>query len=216
MFFPFAQLPHWQGTAAQIQEEFDEIIAEVYGLVDFDVDGVVFEVTDVTVKQHMGATRHHHRWQIAFKTNAESAVVKVLRVIPQTSRSGRVNPVAELEPTKLSGALISRATAHHYGMVKALGIGKNTLIELTRSGLVIPKIERVIKAQPPQIPEFCPSCGSHLVWDSEYLYCLNKSQCPAQIENTMEHFFRTLANVDRFGLRGLSVNFAGTDGYGLR
>lgn len=212
VFFPFAQLPYWQGTAAQIKEQFDDIVAEVYERVDFDVDGVVFEVTDATVKRYMGATRHHHRWQIAFKTNAESAVVKVLRVIPQTSRSGRVNPVAELEPTKLSGALISRATAHHYGMVKSLGIGKGTLIELTRSGLVIPKIERVIKAQPPQIPEQCPSCGSHLVWDSEYLYCLNKSKCPAQIENTMEHFLRTLANVDGFGQKTIEkLHAAGID-----
>ena len=199
VFFPFAQLPYWQGFADQIRNDFADIVAKVYELVDFDVDGVVFEVTDETLKQFMGATRHHHRWQIAYKTNAETAVVKVLRVIPQTSRSGRVNPVAELEPTRLSGALISRATAHHYGMVKALGIGEGTLIELTRSGLVIPKIERVIKSQPPQIPDHCPSCGSRLVWDSDYLYCLNKSQCPAQIENTMEHFFRTLANVDGFG-----------------
>jgi len=123
----------------------------------------------------------------------------VLKVTPQTSRSGRVNPVAELTPTKLSGAVISRATAHHYGMVKELGIGEGTLIELTRSGLVIPKIERVIIPKEPQIPEYCPSCGSELVWDSDYLYCLNTTKCPAQIENTIEHFFKTLANVDGFG-----------------
>ena len=120
---------------------------------------------------------------------------------PQTSRSGRVNPVAELEPTRLSGAMISRATAHHYGMVKEQGIGEGTLIELTRSGMVIPKIERVITPQSPQIPEHCPSCGSVLVWDSDYLYCLNTTQCPAQIENTIEHFFRTLANNDGFGAK---------------
>lgn len=212
VFFPFAQLPYWQGTATHILADFKDIVTQVYELVDFDVDGVVFEVTDSTIKQHMGATRRHHRWQIAFKTNAESAIVKVIRVIPQTSRSGRVNPVAELEPTKLSGALISRATAHHYGMVKTLGIGENTLIELTRSGLVIPKIERVIKAQPPQIPQNCPSCGSQLVWDSDYLYCLNTSQCQAQIENTMEHFFRTLANVDGFGQKTIEkLHAAGID-----
>ncbi|MDA1343854.1 MAG: DNA ligase, partial [Proteobacteria bacterium] len=148
---------------------------------------------------HLGATRHHHRWQIAYKSNAETAQVIVLKVTPQTSRSGRVNPVAELEPTRLSGAMISRTTAHHYGMVKEQGIGVGTLIELTRSGMVIPKIERVITPQPPQIPDHCPSCGSTLVWGSDYLYCLNTSQCPAQIENTIEHFFRTLANNDGFG-----------------
>jgi DNA ligase (NAD+) len=200
VFFPFSQLPSWQGSADEMLADFDQVIETVYKLVDYDVDGVVFElVGNEQIKKYLGATRHHHRWQIAYKNNIETAEVTVLKVTPQTSRSGRVNPVAELTPTKLSGAMISRATAHHYGMVKKLGIGAGTLIELTRSGLVIPKIERVIIPATPQIPEHCPSCGSELVWDSDYLYCLNTTKCPAQIENTIEHFFRTLANVDGFG-----------------
>jgi len=200
VFFPFSQLPAWQGTAAEVLADFEHVIETVYKLVDYDVDGVVFElIGNERIKKYLGATRHHHRWQIAYKNNVETAEVIVLKVTPQTSRSGRVNPVAELTPTKLSGAMISRATAHHYGMVKKLGIGSGTLIELTRSGLVIPKIERVIIPAAPQIPEHCPSCGSELVWDSDYLYCLNTTKCPAQIENTIEHFFRTLANVDGFG-----------------
>lgn len=200
VFFPFSQLPAWQGSAAEMLVDFDHVIKSVYALVDYDVDGVVFElVGNEQIKKHLGATRHHHRWQIAYKNNVETAEVIVQKVTPQTSRSGRVNPVAELTPTKLSGAMISRATAHHYGMVRELGIGVGTLIELTRSGLVIPKIERVIIPKEPQIPDYCPSCGSELVWDSDYLYCLNTTKCPAQIENTIEHFFRTLANIDGFG-----------------
>lgn len=199
VFYPFSKLPDWTGTAKEVLADFDNIIETVPTLVDFDVDGVVFEVTDPAIKRFMGATRHHHRWQIAYKNNVETAIVKVLRVIPQTSRSGRVNPVAELEPTKLSGAIISRATAHHYGMVRELGIGEGTVIELTRSGQVIPKIERVITPRQPQIPGNCPSCGAELIWDSDFLYCPNTTQCPAQIENSIEHFFRTLANIDGFG-----------------
>lgn len=199
VFFPFAQLPDWRGSAKDILKHFDHIIDEMPAKVDFDVDGVIFEATDARIKKHMGATRHHHRWQIAYKSNVETAEVKILRVTPQTSRSGRVNPVAELEPTRLSGALISRATAHHYKMVREMGIGAGTVIELTRSGEVIPKIERVITPQTPQIPDTCPSCGTELVWDGDYLYCPNTVQCPAQIENTIEHFFRTLRNVDGFG-----------------
>ncbi|MGR8979728.1 MAG: helix-hairpin-helix domain-containing protein [Gammaproteobacteria bacterium] len=199
VFYPFAALPYWKGTAKELSDNFDKIVEKMLTATDYDVDGVIFEVTDSAIKRFMGATRHHHRWQIAYKENVETAIVKILRVTPQTSRSGRVNPVAELEPTKLSGAVISRATAHHYGMVREMGIGPGTVIELTRSGLVIPKIERVIKPSDPQIPDSCPSCGSELFWDNEYLLCPNTAQCPAQIENTIEHFFRTLANVDGFG-----------------
>lgn len=199
VFYPFAALPDWKGTAKELSGNFDKIVEKMLKQIDYDVDGVIFEATDETLKQFMGSTRHHHRWQIAYKENVETAIVKILQVIPQTSRSGRVNPVAELEPTKLSGAVISRATAHHYGMVKEMGIGPGTIIELTRSGLVIPKIERVITPSAPQIPDTCPSCGSELFWDNDYLLCPNTTQCPAQIENTIEHFFRTLANVDGFG-----------------
>lgn len=199
VFFPFSQLPDWQGHAGEVLADFSGIVEEVRTRVDYDVDGVVFEVMDDALRQYLGSTRHHHRWQIAYKSNIETAEVKVLNVIPQTSRSGRVNPVVELEPTKLSGAVISRATAHHYGMVREQGIGPGTVIELTRSGLVIPKIERVIIPQSPQIPDSCPSCDTELIWDSDYLYCPNTSRCPAQIENSIEHFFSTLANVDGFG-----------------
>ncbi len=199
VFFPFSQLPAWTGTASELMADFDNIVAGVRDKVDYDVDGVVLEAADSRLKQAMGATRHHHRWQIAFKNNVAAVQVRVVQVIAQTSRSGRVNPVVELEPVRLSGALISRATAHHYGMVKELGIGPGTLIELTRSGLVIPKIERVIKPTLAQIPENCPSCATPLFCDSDYLYCPNNTHCPAQIEHTIEHFFKTLGNVDGFG-----------------
>lgn len=212
VFFPFAQLPTWQGLAAELKQNFEQIINQALESVPYDVDGAVLEVLDIRIKQALGATRHHHRWQIAYKNNAMSAIVKVLSVTAQTSRSGRVNPVAELEPTKLSGAIISRATAHHYGMVRELGIGPGTIIELTRSGLVIPKIEKVLTPQAPEIPDICPSCQSHLVWDSDYLYCLNNAHCPAQIENSMEHFFRTLGNIDGFGAKTIiKLHAAGID-----
>jgi len=147
----------------------------------------------------MGATRRNHRWQIAFKVNEASAQVTVKRVVPQTSRTGRISPVAELEPTKLSGATISRVTVHHYNMVKTNGVGPGAVVELVRSGLVIPKIERVISPAEPELPSSCPSCDAHLLWESDHLICPNKNGCPAQTENTLVHFFKTLGNNDGFG-----------------
>ncbi|MGK0270570.1 MAG: DNA ligase (NAD+) [Cocleimonas sp.] len=199
VFFPFSLIENWTGHYKEFLSNFETIIEEIWTAVDYDIDGAVFEVTDETLKEHMGATRHHHRWQIAFKVNAESAEVKVLEVTPQTSRTGRVTPVAELEPTKLSGATISRATVHHYNMVKTNGVGPGAIVQLVRSGLVIPKIEKVIKAVKPQLAEVCPSCCTHLIWESDHLVCPNKTNCPAQTENTLVHFFKTLGNNDGFG-----------------
>lgn len=200
VFYPFALLPQWNKTYQELESDFENIINSAWDSVEFDVDGVVLEICDDNLKKFMGATRHHYRWQIAFKKNVGNAEVKVLRVLPQTSRSGRVNPVVEIEPTRLSGAMIKRATAHHYGMVLTNGIGMGALIELTRSGEVIPKIVRVIiPATEAGIPDVCPSCKSDLIWDGDYLYCTNNIECPAQIAHTIEHFFKTLGNVDGFG-----------------
>ncbi|MBS4051886.1 MAG: DNA ligase [Methylomonas sp.] len=199
VFYPFALLPCWEGPWQTLIAGFENIVKTVWHRVDYDVDGVILEIVDEELKNRMGATRHHHRWQLAYKENLQTAEVEVLRVTPQTSRSGRITPVAELEPVRLSGALLSRATAHHYKMVLEKGIGPGAIIRLARSGEVIPKIEQVIRPAEPQVPERCPSCGHELIWDNDYLICPNNLACPAQISNSMEHFFRVLKNNDGFG-----------------
>lgn len=199
VFYPFSLLPSWDGLWADLSADFEAIVDGLWQKVDYDIDGIVIEVTDVKLQEFMGATRHHHRWQIAFKRNTETAEVEVIRVVAQTSRSGRVNPVAEVEPTRLSGALIKRATAHHYNMVRQNGVGPGAIIRLSRSGEVIPKIEEVLVAAEPELPAQCPSCGSPLIWENDYLLCINNMNCPAQITHSIEHFFKILGNVDGFG-----------------
>ncbi|SMN16986.1 DNA ligase [uncultured Candidatus Thioglobus sp.] len=200
LFVPFAQLPNWRGGINELSDNFKKIIADILIMVDFDIDGVVFEITDVNLKSHMGANRKFHRWQIAYKENKDKAQVKVLGVTPQVGRTGKITPVAELEPTQLSGATIVRATGHHYGLVKEQGLGEGSIVELTRSGLVIPKIIKVLKPAEISIPEICPSCSSVLTWQSDFLMCMNHAECPAQIIGRMEYFFKILANNDGFGI----------------
>lgn len=200
LFVPFNQLPHWVGGIDSLRTQFDTIVEYVLSEVDFDVDGVVFEVINDELKTHMGANRKFHRWQIAFKENKDKAQVKVLSVTPQVGRTGKITPVAELVPTLLSGATINRASAHHYGLVKMQGLGMGSIIELTRSGLVIPKINKVLKPTKPSIPTLCPSCGERLQWESDFLMCVNHHECPAQVIGKMQYFFKILANNDGFGV----------------
>lgn len=199
VFFPFALLPAWRGSWEALNSDFETIVKDIWHKLDIDVDGVIIEITHSALKTALGATRHHHRWQLAYKENLQTAEVTVISVTPQTSRAGRITPVAELEPVRLSGALLSRATAHHYRMVLDKGIGPGARIILARSGEVIPKIEQVLTPTSAQIPEHCPSCEHQVVWDGDYLVCPNSLVCPAQISHTMEHFFRTLKNNDGFG-----------------
>jgi len=199
LFVPFSQLPQWLGSIDEFSSHFLDIVGQLEGGVDFDIDGVVFEIVNPELKEFMGSNRKFHRWQIAFKENKEKAQVKVLSVTAQVGRTGKITPVAELEPTQLSGATIYRATGHHYGLVKQQGLGAGSVIELTRSGLVIPKINKVLKTAEVDIPTNCPSCDYQLSWDSDFLMCFNHDECPEQIMGKIVYFFRILANNDGFG-----------------
>jgi DNA ligase (NAD+) len=199
LFVPFTQLPQWLGSIDEFRSHFLDIVVQLESGVDFDIDGVVFEIVNPELKEHMGSNRKFHRWQIAYKENKEKAQVKVISVTAQVGRTGKITPVAELEPTQLSGATIYRASGHHYGLVKEQGLGAGSVIELTRSGLVIPKINKVLKTAEVDIPSNCPSCGYKLSWDSDFLMCLNHEICPEQITGKIIYFFRVLANNDGFG-----------------
>lgn len=204
VFCPFNILNAWFGSIDALLDKFTEITQKIWHSSAYDVDGVVLQCDNSEIQEMMGATRHHYRWQIALKNNTESAQVKVLDVIPQTSRNGRITPVAVLEPTRLSGAEITRVTAHHYKMVQDEGIGKGTEILLVRSGMVIPKIEQVLVAAAPLIPNFCPCCHQPLTWIDDNLFCTN-SECRDQIEKSIIHFFDTLGNNDGFGPATIST-----------
>ena len=199
LFVPFNQLPKWLGDIDTFTNNFENIVNELEVGVDFDIDGAVFEVINPELKTHMSSNRKFHRWQIAYKENKEKAQVKVLSVTAQVGRTGKITPVAELEPTLLSGATIYRATGHHYGLVKEQGLGSGSVVELTRSGLVIPKINKVLKPAEVDIPVKCPSCNAKLSWDSDFLMCLNHDSCPDQIIGKMVYFYKILANNDGFG-----------------
>ena len=199
VFVPFSTLPKWQGSLIQLRQNFSQIVNDSLHSVDFDVDGVVLSVTNQAIKDNMGNTRKFHRWQLAFKENKDKAQVTVLSVTPQVGRTGKITPVVELEPTLLSGATLSRVSAHHYGYIKQEKLGTGSVVELTRSGLVIPKINRVLKASQAQIPSQCPSCHQVLVWQSDFLLCDNHQYCPDQIISSLVFFFAILGNNDGFG-----------------
>lgn len=202
-FVPFIQLYSWFGDIDIFINDFNNIVVNLESSVDFHTDGVVFEITNAELKSHMGSNKKFHRWQIAFKENKDKAQVSVLSVTAQVGRTGKITPVAELQPTKLSGATIYRATCHHYGLVKEQKIGTGSVVELTRSGLVIPKINKVLKGTKANIPSLCPSCQTKLIWSSDFLICSNHNNCPDQIVGGIVHFFKVLSNNNGFGIASI-------------
>jgi len=200
-FVPYSSMPAWTGTGDELLKNLETIQADLLTDIDYPVDGLVCEVLGDEIRDHMGATAHHYRWQIAIKTRGETAVTTVENVVWQVGRTGNVTPVMEVAPVKLSGATIRRVTAHNAGLVKKSGIGKGADIEIIRSGEVIPKLVEVIKPSDAVIlPETCPACATALVWQNDFLKCTNPL-CPAQMEQRLVHWFKSLGNADWFGIK---------------
>ncbi|MDG2060986.1 MAG: DNA ligase [SAR86 cluster bacterium] len=209
-FIPHSSLTGWEGNSEDLMENFYSIMNKVK-VSDFPTDGVVLEVLDDEIKQLMGSTNHHYNWQIAYKEKGETANCNVASISWQLGRTGRCTPVLNVSETELSGAKIKRVTAHHAGMIKKLGLGKGAVIEIIRSGEVIPKIVNVIKKSKDfKMIKSCPSCGSSLIWQNDFLVCIDHKNCPEQQIASLVHFFNILGNVDLFGNRTIEKLYKGS------
>jgi len=197
-FVPYSELPSRVVGGAELLALMDDLTDELSAQMDYPLDGMVVEVVDEDVRRTMGATSHHYRWQIAVKRKGETALTVVREVVWQVGRTGKVTPVLMVEPVNVSGATIRRVTAHNAGLLEKKGLGPGAEIEIIRSGEVIPKVENVLVPAATALPSACPSCGTVLVRENDFLICRNE-HCPDQVVQTIEHWFKTLGNADWFG-----------------
>lgn len=199
-FVPYSSLPHKILNRFDIMATRLQLYQQISNETSYQMDGIVISVNDPELYQSMGATSHHHRGQIAYKQRGESAITTVEGVTWQVGRTGKITPVLEVKPVKISGATIRRVTAHNAGTVMSLGIGPQAKIRIIRSGEVIPKVEEVIESTDslgPLVPHECPECGSLLVWNNDFLVCRN-DMCRARLVRSIRHWFSTM-EIDYFG-----------------
>ncbi len=203
-FVPYTTLPTFFGKKDEIINNLVDINNDLRSKVDYLIDGFVIECVVDEIKNYMGYNSHHYKWQIAFKERGDTATSPVIDIKLQVGRTGTITPVLAIEPILLSGAVISNVTAHHMNNLRINKIGIGSVIEIIRSGEVIPKIEKVISEAEYEMPTQCPCCGTSLVWDSHFLVCTNHSGCSEQIKQSLLHFFSTLDNNDGFGGKTVS------------
>lgn len=149
---------------------------------DIALDGAVFSYDDIAYQNQLGDTSHHPRYKMSFKWQGETKIAKIERIHWDTSRLGIVTPVAIIEPTELSGANITRVTLHNAEHIRQHNLKSGDVIEIVRSGEVIPKFLAVVtaKAGSAEWIDHCPSCGTALEFDGVRLKCPNSVSCPAQ------------------------------------
>ncbi|MFH1505029.1 MAG: NAD-dependent DNA ligase LigA [Candidatus Omnitrophota bacterium] len=160
---------------------------------DYEVDGVVVKINNLTLREELGVTLKSPRWATAFKFPAHQATTKVEAVELGVGRTGIITPVAILKPIECGGVTISRATLHNFDEIERLDIREKDTVLIERAGEVIPKIIKVIASKRNgqekkiKIPGCCPVCSAKTEREEVYLYCLNPD-CPAQLKRSLKHF----------------------------
>lgn len=175
----------------------------------YDIDGIVIKVNDLEEQDELGYTQKSPRWAIAYKFPAEEVVTTLHDIELSVGRTGVVSPTAVLEPVRVAGTTVSRASLHNEDLIheKDIRIGDSVVIK--KAGDIIPEVVRSLPDRRPEgtetyhMPTHCPSCGHELVrLDGEVaLRCINP-KCPAQLVEGMIHFVsRQAMNIDGLGTK---------------
>ena len=182
-------------------------IENLRGTIEYDIDGLVFKINDISKQKRLGIVGKNPRWAIALKFSAEKAKTVIKSIDFQVGRTGAITPVARLEEVNLGGVLISNATLHNFDEIEKKNIGNGDLVEIQRAGDVIPQVTKLIiksKKNPKKIlpPKTCPICNSPTIKekDEAVLRCSNNIDCYAQKLGQIIHFIsKKNFNIDGFG-----------------
>ncbi len=196
----------WQSFSSQDDPQkiisYLENLTEERPSLDYEIDGVVFKVSDLTLRERLGYTGHHPKWAMAWKFEAPEAETVVTGIDIQIGRSGRVTPVARVTPVEVGGATVSNITLHNRDYIEMLGLSLDDRVAISRRGDVIPAVERVVEPSGNSLwhmPTHCPSCGSILEDRGAHTFCPNY-HCPDQVYGRILFFVgRNQMDIDGLG-----------------
>ncbi len=174
-------ITHWQNERANL---------------NYETDGVVIKLDDLTQWQNIGTTSHAPKWAAAFKYPPEEALTKLLDIKISVGRTGVLTPVAILEPVKISGSTVQRASLHNFDEIARKNIMLGDYVRVRKAAEIIPEIIAVDISKRTggekifNMPELCPACNNkiiHVEGDTAYR-CPNKNSCPAQLRESLKYF----------------------------
>lgn len=174
----------------------------------YDIDGVVIKVDDLKTQEVLGFNSRSPKWAIAYKFPAQQVTTKVNDITVQVGRTGALTPVAELDPVKVSGVTVSRATLHNVSEIRRKDIRIGDTVVVQRAGEVIPEVVEVVKTKRTGserefvMPFACPVCGGKIARaeGEAVIRCLNEMSCPGQLKGKLLHFVsRDAMNIEGIG-----------------
>ena len=197
----------------KVCKSIDEVIEHITYWTDnrdtlpFEIDGMVIKVNNLKQRDDMGYTAKSPRWAIAYKFPAEKKKTKIIDIIVEVGRTGTITPTAILEPVRLAGTSVSRATLHNEDYIKEKDIKIGDTVLVQKAGDIIPQVLEVVKEErtgeeiPFNMPDKCPVCDEPTVRleGEAAVKCISIS-CPAQIRRGIIHFVsRDAMNIDGLG-----------------
>jgi DNA ligase (NAD+) len=175
----------------------------------YEIDGIVVKVDRKALQEELGFTGKAPRWAIAYKYAARAGITKIVGIRVQVGRTGKLTPVAELDPVLIGGTTVRNATLHNMDEIERLGLKIGDWVQVERGGDVIPKVAKVIDgdkdhprgAKDVEAPEKCPVCETKVVrTEGEVDYRCVNANCPAKLRETILHFAsRGIMNIDGMG-----------------
>ena len=173
----------------------------------YEIDGIVIKVNDLAMQKRLGYTVKYPKWAVAYKFPAETVITRLDDIVCTVGRTGQITPNAVLEPIKVAGSTIRRATLHNYQYISDKDLRIGDYVYLHKAGDVIPEVvgpvkeRRVNELEPYVMIDKCPICGTKLEESASKidLYCPNE-HCPARKVNSLIHFIsRGRMNIDGLG-----------------
>jgi len=174
---------------------------------DYEIDGAVIKVNSLSDQKKLGETSKNPRWAISYKFAAKQATTKLRNIVLQVGRTGTLTPVAVLEPVKVGGVIVSRATLHNFDEIKRKDIRIGDWVLVERSGDVIPQIVKIIEEKrtgnekQKDIPKKCPICDSEILnIEGEVAIRCSNLMCPARLKWRVKYYAsRDAMDIDHLG-----------------
>lgn len=175
---------------------------------DFDIDGMVIKLNDMNKAEALGYTDRFPRGAIAYKFAAQEQTTVIRDITWEVGRTGKLTPLAHVEPVELMGATVRKATLNNYDDIKRKRVGIGSRVFIRRSNDVIPEILSSADEGEPENPVFppahCPFCGAHTEQRGAHIFCTNSLSCTPQITAELAHF----ASRDAMDIEGFSEKTA--------
>ncbi len=172
---------------------------------DYDIDGIVIKVDDMSMYDKLGYTSKTPRWAIAYKFPPEEVITKLTDIVYTVGRTGKITPNAVLEPVRVAGSLVQRATLHNEDFIREKDLKVGDYVVLRKAGDVIPEVVRVVKErrtgdeQEYKMIENCPVCGAPLTKKDAMHFCLNPYCEAKKIEGMIHYSSRDAMDIEGMG-----------------